>query len=181
MLKAIVVGLAVLVAGFLGYVALQPSVGVITRSAVIAAPAAQIFPHVNSFKQWEAWSPWAKLDPNSKTEFEGPDAGVGSIMKWSGNDEVGQGAMAIVESRTDEDIKIRMDFVKPFASVSDVNFAFKPEGDGTRVTWTMAGEQPFWVRAICILMQANRQVGAMFEKGLANLATASGAPAPAIQ
>jgi len=28
---------------------------------------------VNDFHQWDAWSPWAKLDPDAKITFEGPD------------------------------------------------------------------------------------------------------------
>lgn len=176
MIKAFGAAVVVFVLAFFAYVAMQPPVSVISRSAVIAAPAAQIFPNVNTLKKWDGWSPWAKLDPNAKTSFEGPDAGVGSIFKWSGNSEIGEGAMAIVESKTDEAIKMRMDFVKPFASVSDVDFAFKPEGDGTRVTWTMTGEQPFLARAMCIIFRADKQVGAMFDQGLANLAKVSGAP-----
>ena len=39
----------------------------------IMAPAAEIFARVNDLRQWEGWSPWAKLDPNAKVSFEGVD------------------------------------------------------------------------------------------------------------
>ncbi|MGQ0457523.1 MAG: SRPBCC family protein [Hyphomicrobium sp.] len=179
MIKSILIAIVAAIAGFAGYVALQPAVGTVSRSAVIAAPATKIFPLVNNLKTWNDWSPWAKLDPNAKSTFEGPDSGVGAIFKWSGNGEIGEGAIAIVESAADERLKLRLDFAKPFASTSDVEFAFQPEGDGTRVTWTMTGERPFLARAICILFNADKMVGDMYEKGLANLGKLATAPSPA--
>ena len=40
---------------------------------------------MNDFHKWDAWSPWAKLDPNAKTAFEGPSAGEGAVFAWAGN------------------------------------------------------------------------------------------------
>jgi hypothetical protein len=56
----------------------QPDEFGVTRTGSISAPSSAIFPHVNTLQKWAAWSPWAKLDPNSKTTFEGPDEGVGA-------------------------------------------------------------------------------------------------------
>ena len=58
-----------------------------------------MFAQVNDFRNWEAWSPWAKLDPAPKNSFEGAPAGKGAIFKWSGNNEVGEGSMTVTESR----------------------------------------------------------------------------------
>jgi hypothetical protein len=44
----------------------RPSAFQVTRSAKISAPAAEVFSHVNDFHEWEAWSPWAKRDPEAK-------------------------------------------------------------------------------------------------------------------
>ena len=62
MLKKIVIALVVVVAVFAIAVALQPSTFTISRSATMAAAPADVFPQVNDFHNWEAWSPWAKLD-----------------------------------------------------------------------------------------------------------------------
>ncbi len=97
----------------------------------------RVFPHVNELKAWDAWSPWAKLDPNAKTTFEGPASGNGAVFAWSGNDEVGEGKMTILDSRPDEAIKIKTEFIKPFPGSSTSGFTFKPEGDKTVVTWNM--------------------------------------------
>lgn len=178
MIKKLFSLVAALILAFLGYVALLPSEGRITRSATIAAPAATLFDHVNDFNKWQAWSPWAKLDPNAKSKFEGPASGVGAAFSWDGNDEVGEGKMTIVDSKPGESVKIRLDFKKPMESTSEAVFTFKPDGDKTLVTWDMTGERPFIARIFCVLFQADKMVGEQFEKGLANLAAvAAGKPA----
>jgi uncharacterized protein YndB with AHSA1/START domain len=169
MLKKIALALLLIVLAFAGYVALQPAVGTVTRSATIAAPPSAVFPYVNDMHKWQDWSPWAKLDPNAKATFEGPEAGTGAAFSWSGNSEVGEGKMTIVESKPDDYVKMNIDFVKPFANTSVAEFQLKPEGAGTNVTWSMTGDRPFFVRAMCILMNGDKMVGDSFEKGLASL------------
>ena len=94
---AAAVGLAVAVVAVLA--ALQPSEFRVTRSATIAAPAPTVFAQVNDFHNWQAWSPWAKLDPTVKNSYEGAPAGTGAVFAWAGNSKVGEGRMTIVESR----------------------------------------------------------------------------------
>src|SRR5436189_2429791 len=105
MLKIILLGLAALVVVFIVIVAMRPSDFTVTRSIIIAAPPADVFVHVNDLHNWEAWSPWAKLDPNAKNTFEGPAAGTGSAMSWAGNNKIGAGKMTIAESRPGERIR----------------------------------------------------------------------------
>jgi len=176
MLKKILLGLLAVIAVFAAYVALLPSDFRITRSATIAAPPAAVFEHVNDFHKWEAWSPWAKLDPNAKATFEGPEAGPGAVFKWSGNNEVGEGTMTVTESRPPQLVRINLEFVKPMAGTSTAEFTFQPQGEQTNVTWSMFGQNNFISRAICMFMNQDKMVGGYFEKGLANLkATAESA------
>src|SRR3954454_4734137 len=129
MFKKILLVLLVAVAICAGVVALQPADFRIERSATIAAPAPDVFAQVNDFHNWEAWSPWAKLDPTAKNSFEGPPAGTGSIFRWSGNDKVGEGLMTILEPQPSDHIKIKLEFVRPFADTANTDFTFKPQGD----------------------------------------------------
>jgi len=78
MLKAIALGLLVLLLGFLGFVAMRPETYHVERSASIAAPADVVFSHLDDFHAWAAWSPWEKLDPTMNKSFEGPARQVGS-------------------------------------------------------------------------------------------------------
>ncbi|MEI7688435.1 MAG: SRPBCC family protein [Planctomycetota bacterium] len=169
MFKKILVVLVALIAAALIIVQLQPEDFKLSRSIKIAAPASEVFPHVDDFHNWEAWSPWAKLDPAAKNSFEGPAAGVGSIFKWSGNDKVGEGMMTIIESKPNERIKIKLDFIRPFKATNDTEFSFKEEDKQTLVTWTMSGKHNFVGKAMCLVMNMEKMVGPDFEKGLANL------------
>src|SRR5262245_11479524 len=143
----------------------------VSRSATVAAAPAEVFTHVNDFHRWEAWSPWAKLDPKSKVSFEGADSGRGAVFKWSGNSEVGEGSMTIVDSQPPRQIRIELTFVRPYASTAHTVFDFAPAGSGTTVSWTMSGKNDnFIAKAFCLVMGGpNRMIGPDFEKGLAQM------------
>lgn len=161
--------LAAIVVVLVIVIAVQPSEFRITRSATIAGPAAVVFAQVNDFQKWQAWSPWAKLDPAAKNTFEGPAAGTGAIFRWAGNNDVGEGKMTIIESRPHELVRFRLEFYKPMAGVCDAEFTFKPVGDQTTVAWTMTGRNNFVAKAICLVMDMDQMVGGQFEKGLASI------------
>ena len=169
MLKKILIALAAIVAVFLVVVALQPSEFKVERSATIAAPPATVFDQVNDFHKWEAWSPWAKLDPNAKVAFEGPPSGTGTIMAWDGNNKVGQGKMTLTESQPNDLVKINVDIVKPIEGSSTTEFAFKPDGDKTAVTWSMSGHHNFLGKAMCLVMNGKKMMSDIMDKGLANV------------
>lgn len=169
MLKKILIALAAIVLVFAGIVAMQPSEYRVTRTAPMSAPAAIVFAQVNDFHNWEAWSPWAKLDPAATNTFAGPAAGTGAIFAWSGNDKVGEGRMTLTESRPSDLIRINLEFIKPFPSTCTTEFTFKAEGDQTVVTWTMTGKNNFIGKAICLFMNMDKMVGGDFEKGLVQM------------
>ncbi len=169
MLKKILIVLAAIVVVFVVVVAMQPSDFRVARSATISAPAPAVFAQVNDFHKWEEWSPWAKLDPAAKSTFEGPPAGTGAIFRWAGNKEVGEGSMTITESRPSDLIRIKLEFLKPFAATNTAEFTFKPEGDQTAVTWSMSGQSNFIGKAFCLFMDMDKMVGGQFEKGLASM------------
>lgn len=169
MLKKILIGLAALILILIAVVAIQPSDFRVDRTTKIAAAPADVFAQVNDFHKWEAWSPWAKLDPAAKVTFEGPEAGQGAVMNWAGNDKVGEGKLTIVESRPSDLVKTKVDFVKPFEGTSTSQFDFKPEGDQTEVTWTMSGHHNFIDKAFCLVMNGRKMIGDDMEKGLSQL------------
>ena len=168
-LKRLAIGLVLLVAAFLVVVWFQPDDYRLTRSTVIAAPAAAVFAQVNDLRKWDDWSPWAKLDPNAKVTFSGPQSGAGATFKWDGNDKVGAGTMTITESKPNTRVATRTDFVKPFEGTSNSDFVFSENGGQTNVIWTMAGRHNFIGKAMCLVMSMEQMLGPDFEKGLAQL------------
>lgn len=170
MLKKILLGLLAVLLVLVAVIAAQPSTFQVTRTATMNAPTSDVHALINDFHKWDSWSPWAKLDPQMKTTFEGPTAGPGSVYKWTGNDQVGEGQMTILESQPPNMVKIKLDFIKPFASTSSTLFEVTPEGTGSNVKWTMSGENNFISKAFCLFMGGmDKMVGPDFEKGLAQL------------
>src|SRR3954468_9285267 len=127
-LKRLLIGVVLLIAAFLIVVWFQPDDYRLTRSTVMAAPAARVFAQVNDLKKWDDWSPWAKLDPNAKVTFSGPQAGPGATFTWDSNDKVGAGTMTITESRPNVRIATRTDFTRPFEGSSQSDFVFSEAG-----------------------------------------------------
>jgi uncharacterized protein YndB with AHSA1/START domain len=171
MLKKAFVVVIVLVATFLLFVAMQPSEFCIQRSIVIAAPAEKIFPYINDLHKHGLWSPWEKLDPSMKKTFAGSPSGIGSIYSWEGTDKVGVGSMTIVDSQPNKKVSMNLEFLKPFKAANHVEFAFKPQAEGTAVSWSMSGHKQFLQKIFCSFMNMDKMVGSEFEKGLAQLKT----------
>ena len=173
MIKKLILGLLALivigVAVFCAVVAMQPADFKITRSATFNAPPEKVFEQVNDFHKWEAWSPWAKIDPNMKATYSGAATGTGASYAWLGNDEVGEGKMTITESHPSDLVKIDLEFIRPFAAKNVTDFSIKPNGGRSDVTWTMTGTNNFMMKAFGMVMNMDKLVGGDFEKGLAQM------------
>jgi hypothetical protein len=167
----VLIVLAVIVIVFIAIVAARPADFRIVRSAAMNAPATAIFGRVNDFHNWNAWSPWAKLDPAMKQTYEGSVAGTGAKYSWTGNNKVGEGRMTMTESRPNELIRINLEFLRPFKATNIAEFTFKPEGNQTAVTWSMSGRKSFLFKAFGLFMDMDKMVGGDFEKGLAAMKT----------
>jgi hypothetical protein len=173
MLETILIILAVIVVVFILAIvviaALQPSAFRITRSDTIDAPAADVFVQVNDFHNWDAWSPWAKLDPTMKQTYEGAAAGTGAVYSWNGNKDVGAGRMTITESKPNDLIRIQLEFMRPFQATNQADFTFAFDGKQTVVTWGMSGTKNFMFKLVGLFMSMDKMVGGQFEKGLASM------------
>jgi carbon monoxide dehydrogenase subunit G len=173
MLIKILIVLAVIVVILLIIAARQPSDFRVERSIVVAVPPAAAFAQVNDFHKWGAWNPWAKMDPAMKETYDGAPSGVGAGYSWSGNKDVGSGRMTLTESRPVELIRIKLDFLKPFAATNTAEFTFKPNGNQTIVTWSMFGKSNFICKLMGLFMSMDKMIGTQFEKGLADLKKAA--------
>jgi hypothetical protein len=172
-----IVVIVLIIAIFCVVVAMQPAHYTVERSATINAPAPVVFAQVNDFHKWQAWSPWEKIDPNMKKEFSGAAAGNGAVYSWAGNNDVGEGKMTITDSHPSDNIKIKLEFVKPFTATNATDFTFTPQGNQTNVKWTMSGDNNFVAKAFSMFMNMDKMVGGDFEKGLAQMKTVSEAAA----
>lgn len=162
---------AVLIAGFLIYVASRPDYFRVQRSLGINASPEKIFPLINDFHEWEAWSPWESVDPAIKRTYSGTPLGKGAIYEWSGNRDIGQGRMEIIESSPPSRVVIKIDFIKPIEAHNTVEFLLDYQGDSTTVTQAMYGPSRYLSKVMSLFFNMDKMVGQKYEEGLANIKT----------
>jgi len=173
MLQTILIIIAVIVvigvAALLGLTMTMPNTFRVQRSATMKVPPEKIFPLINDFHQWLAWSPWEKLDPALKRTYSGSSSGPGALYEWEGNKQVGKGRMEITEASPPSKLTLKLDFLKPFEAHNTVDFLLDRQGDSTNVTWAMYGPQGFIFKLMHLVFNMDKMVGKDYEAGLANL------------
>ncbi len=140
----------------------------VERTAVIPASPEKVHAALVDFHEWEHWSPWQDVDPEMTQTYSGPDTGVGAVMEWSGNRKAGTGRMEITAVAPDS-VVVDLQFLKPFKAHNTTTFAIAPEGEGTRVTWTMVGPNTFMTKVMGVFTSMDKMIGGDFEKGLDRL------------
>jgi hypothetical protein len=161
--------IAIVLAVVLILAALQPDSFRVERKATVKADPGKVFPCINDFHNWAAWSPFEKLDPNMQKTFSGAGSGKGAVYEWNGNNKAGTGRMEILESSAPNKITIKLDFLKPFEGHNTSEFTMSPKGDSTEVTWAMFGHSPFMAKIMHVFVSMDKLMGRDFESGLANL------------
>lgn len=169
MIKKFFAALSILLIIIAVVVEMQPDAFYVERSMTISTAPEVVFTKINDLHSWPTWSPWVKLDPKMQTAYEGSPAGVGAISGWNGNDEVGEGRSTILESRPNEFIKIKLDFLRPMEATNMTEFRFSNRDGVTTVKWNMSGKNNFIGKAVGLVMNYEKMVGDQFEEGLTNL------------
>ncbi|MCS6288124.1 MAG: SRPBCC family protein [Nitrospira sp.] len=169
MLETILVIVVLLVVAVLIYAATRPSTFRLQRSIVINVLPEQVFPFINNFHHWSAWSPWEKKDLTMKKSHGGPPEGEGAVLEWEGNRDVGTGRMEVLESVPSSKILVKLDFLKPFEAHNRAEFVLVRGAGTTEVRWAMYGPQPYMMKVMGVFCSMDKMVGKDFEDGLASL------------
>ncbi|MBT9313458.1 SRPBCC family protein [Leptothoe kymatousa] len=155
------------VAGFV-----LPSQIHVERSVVIGAAPEQIFPLVSDLSQWDAWSPWAKKDPNAEMTISG--SGLGQTMVWHSEvPEVGDGSQEVTALESPGYVKTHLDFGD--MGVADAMISLTPEETGTRVAWSLDSDVregvPMLMKPVSTYFgfMMDSMVGTEYENGLSSL------------
>lgn len=161
---------AVLIAFVAGFV--LPSQIHVERSLLISAPSTEIFPLVSDFNQWEAWSPWAKIDPDAEMIIKG--SGVGQMMEWHSEDpEVGNGSQEVMAIDSPDYISTHLDFGDQ--GMADAMIQLTPQDNGTLVSWSLDSDMRAGVPPLMQPISTyfgflmDKMVGQEYENGLNNL------------
>lgn len=146
-----------------------PTSAHVQRSLDLNASAQTIFPHLNSMKAFNKWSPWTQIDASTEYRFEGPDQGVGSKMIWvSSNAQVGDGSQVISKSIANKMVETKLDFGNE--NTGTATFELQNVNAKTRISWHFRAEfgWDLFSRYIGYFV-LDRMVGGSYEKGLRNL------------
>ena len=169
MARKLLLAFALLIGLLLIYAATLPDNFRVERKTTIKAPPEKIFALINDFHQWEAWSPWEKIDPAIKRTYSGAASGKGAAYAWAGNKDVGQGRMEIAETTPASKVLIKIDFTAPMEAHNLIEFTLAPQGDSTVVTYAMHGPSPYVAKLMHLVFSMDKMVGSKFEEGLGNL------------
>lgn len=171
MLRKLLLGVVVLIAAVLLLATRQPETFSVERRIVVNAPPERVFAQINDFHAWEAWSPWAKLDPAMQATYSGAAQGVGAVYDWRGNSDVGEGRMAIKSATAPSEVMIALDFLTPFESHNVTTFMLTPTESGTEVIWMMKGNAEYVTKLMTMFVSMDKMVGPDFSRGLEQLKT----------
>src|ERR1700742_1969632 len=168
-LVIIAVVLAVAVVAVLIVAATKPDGFSVQRAATINAPADKVFPLIADFHEWRKWSPWEDRDPALKRTYAGAERGKGAVYAWEGNKNVGSGRMEILEANSPSQVKIQLDFLKPFEAHNIAEFTMLPQGNATNLNWMMSGPAPFMSKVMQVFMSFDKMIVKDVEDGLAKI------------
>ena len=173
MFKTIAIIIAVALLAVLGYATTRPNEFAVARSIEVNAPAETIYPLIDDFHQWSAWSPYERMEPSMKRTFSGADSGRGAVYAWEGHAKAGTGRMEITRTSRPTALTIALEFTKPFRASDIVEFTLVPSGDVTTVTWSMHGRNGYVAKLMSVFLDMDAMVGGPFETGLVALKLAA--------
>ena len=138
--------IAVIIAIPLLYLAALDGGFKVRRSLAIASNRKTVFDKVRDFRSWADWSPWLMHEPDTALTFSDTPNLENGWYSWDGK-TVGAGKLTHERFTGEEKIEQRIEFQRPFKSVSQVWWEFESQEDGsTLVHWNMAGKMPFLFR-----------------------------------
>jgi hypothetical protein len=168
-LTLVLLGLFVLIAAFLAYVAAKPDDFSIERSQRIRGSADAVFARIDDLRQFNTWNPFAAADPGANIVYSGESRGTGAAYEWDSAGKAGKGRMTVVESQAPRTVVMRLEFLRPLVATNTAVFSVASEGAVTNVTWAMTGRSSFVHKLVGTFVSTDKLVGGEFAKGLASL------------
>ncbi|MCU7924288.1 MAG: SRPBCC family protein [Candidatus Thiodiazotropha sp. (ex Dulcina madagascariensis)] len=145
-MTTVLIVLAVMIAVPLLYLAALDGSYTVKRSLEIGASRKTVFDKIRDFRSWSDWSPWLMHEPDTTLVYSDTPDQEDGWYTWDGK-TVGAGKLTHEKFTGEEKIEQRIEFKRPFKSVSSVWWEFEPIDDNTTLAhWNMAGTMPFLFR-----------------------------------
>lgn len=126
-------------------------------SAVINAPRDKVWQNMRSMKAFNQWNPFMDLDPNVKVTYSGNSGKVGDQYCWEGNDDAGKGCHVVTALVPNQKQSSKMLFKIPFESEATSDLVLSPEGNSTKVTWSMDCELDYPMNLMKLFMDSQME------------------------
>jgi len=117
----------------------------VRRKLEMPAPIDEAFNTVLDFKTWPEWNPWLIHEPGAKIVISDNCTEEDGHYSWDG-EIVGAGKLSHVTITPTKNIQQKIEFIRPFKSINQVNWYFESKPESTVVEWEMEGEMPFLFR-----------------------------------
>lgn len=166
---ALVLAGIIVVAGILGlFIRKKYSV---SREVLVNKPRMVVFEYIRFLKNQNAYSKWATMDPDMKTEFRGTDGGAGFVSAWdSTKKDVGKGEQEILKVTEGEKVEYEIRFLKPFESTSYASMSTSSVSDNeTKIRWEFSAKMKYPMNLMLLFMNMEKMIGRDLETGLQNL------------
>jgi len=164
----LLIGLGIVIAALVVLSFLLPRHVTIARSIVIEARPAKVFSEVNSLQRFNAWSPWAAIDPQTQYSYSGPEEGVGNAMTWtSDHPDVESGSQRIIRSEPDQIVESLLEFRD--MGIAKTRFRLESQGPRTIVTWSFEVDMGINPAMRYVGLFMDDWVGKPYENGLISL------------
>ncbi len=161
--------LIVIIAGSI-YIATKDGTYKIESSKVINAPAPLLFREVADLSNWKTWNAWSKIE-GMDMDVTGEPTGENAAINWHA-DQIRDGRIVttavIPYSRLQQALTMQTIIGE---AEGEITWTFTPEDGGTRVNWTLEGEQSFKEK-LAFTVQDQDLSGVflpIFEESLTNL------------
>lgn len=152
------------------YVATKDGDYSVSSSRTIDAPAPLLYKELADLENWKEWTAWSK-QKNVNIELSKETVGEGAELNWQ-SEEFRDGQVTTTAAIPYKQIeqKIVMQTIVDEAE-GKILWTLEPEGEKTKVTWSLEGSQDFKDK-LAFTLQENDMVDILkplFEKSLANL------------
>lgn len=144
---------------------LLPSEKTVERSAVIDAPASDLYALIASNEGFQRFNPYKDTDPDLAITMHGPSSGIGSGFAFKGKE--GTGTQTIVATEENATVTMQIDLGAMGKPVT--TFSLEPSGDATKVTWSTRSEFGMNPIGRVVGLFLDGMLGDVYERGLANL------------
>jgi hypothetical protein len=137
----------------------------------IRKPVNVVYDYIRYLKNQNAYSKWATMDPDMRTEFRGTDGTPGFVSAWeSDNKNVGKGEQEITAITDARRIDFALHFIQPFEARAKAWMTTEAvQENQTNVAWGFKGGMKYPMNLMLLFMNMEKMIGNDLSTGLANL------------